>query len=151
MFSRILVAVDGSTHSDRAVQVGAEMAAGCGCGLILCHVFYIPEHYRADLTADLRAAIRKDGEDILAHAARVAKESGAQAQSRLLEEWHPAEAVIACATEEGVDLIVAGARGKTRDAIRALGSVSWTIAKLAVCSVMIVRGAGAAPMMRPRR
>jgi nucleotide-binding universal stress UspA family protein len=139
MFTKILIAVDGSTHSDRAVQVGAEMAAGCGCELILCHVFYIPEHYRADLTADLRAAIRKDGEDILAHAACVAKQSGARAETRILEEGHPAEAVIAFAAEEGADLIISGARGKSRDALRALGSVSWTIAKLAACSVMIVR------------
>ena len=139
MFRKILVAVDGSTHSERAVQVAAEMAAGCGGSLLLSHVFYIPEHYRADLTADLRAAIRKDGEDILVHAVRVAKQSGVQAQTRLLEEGHPAEAIIGLAESEGADLVIAGARGKSRDAIRALGSVSWTIAKLATCSVLIVR------------
>jgi nucleotide-binding universal stress UspA family protein len=141
MFKKILVAVDGSSHSDRAVQAAAEMAAAGGAQLTLCHVFYIPEHYRSDLIGELRAAIRKDGEDILVHAVRVAKQSGLEAESRLLEEGHPAEAVIGLAHAEGSDLIVAGARGKSRDAIRALGSVSWTIAKLAKCSVMIVRHA----------
>ena len=139
MFKKILVAVDGSSHSDRAVQAAAEMAAAGGAQLTLCHVFYIPEHYRSDLIGELRAAIRKDGEDILAHAVRVAKQSGLEAESRLLEEGHPAEAIIRLAGEESADLIVVGARGKSRDAIRALGSVSWTIAKLAKCSVMIVR------------
>jgi nucleotide-binding universal stress UspA family protein len=141
MFKKILVAVDGSSHSDRAVQAAAEMAAASGAHITLCHVFYIPEHYRSDLIGELRAAIRKDGEDILVHAVRVAKQSGLEAESRLLEEGHPAEAVIGLAHAEGADLIVAGARGKSRDAIRALGSVSWTIAKLAKCSVMIVRHA----------
>ncbi len=139
MFKKILVAVDGSSHSDRAVQAAAEMAAAGGAALTLCHVFYIPEHYRSDLIGELRAAIRKDGEDVLAHAARVAKQAGVAAEIHLLEEGHPAEAVIGLANEEGADLIVAGARGKSRDVIRALGSVSWTIAKLAKCSVMIVR------------
>jgi len=139
MFRKILVAVDGSSHSDRGVQAAAEMAAGSGAGLIICHVFYIPESYRSDLGGDLREAVRKDGEDILAHAARVAKQAGVAAETRLLEEGHPGEAVIGLANEEGADLIVAGARGKSRDVIRALGSVSWTIAKLAKCSVMIVR------------
>lgn len=139
MFKKILVAVDGSSHSDRAVQAAAEMAAAGGAELTLCHVFYIPEHYRSDLIGDLRATIRKDGEDILAHGARVATQSGLAPQTRLLEEGHPAEAVIGLANEKGADLIVAGARGKSRDTIRALGSVSWTIAKLAKCSVMIVR------------
>ena len=97
------------------------------------------EHYRSDLIGDLRAAIRKDGEDILVHAARVAKQSGLDPEVRLLEEGHPAEAVIGLAEAEGADLVVAGARGKSSDAIRALGSVSWAIAKLAKCSVMIVR------------
>jgi nucleotide-binding universal stress UspA family protein len=139
MFKKILVAVDGSAHSDRAVQAAAEMAAKSGATLLLGHVFYIPEHYRSDLIGELRAAIRKDGEDILLHAARVAKQAGLDARTRLLEEGHPAEAIIGLAGEENVDLIVAGARGKSRDAIRALGSVSWTIAKLATCSVLIVR------------
>ena len=139
MFKKILAAVDGSTHSDRAVQAAAELAACTGAGLLICHVFYIPEHYRSDLIGELRAAIRKDGEDILAPAVRVATQSGLEAESRLLEEGHPAEAIIRLAGEESADLIVVGARGKSRDAIRALGSVSWTIAKLAKCSVMIVR------------
>ena len=139
MFKKILAAVDGSAHSDRAVQAAAELAACSGAGLLVCHVFYIPEHYRSDLGGDLRAAIRKDGEDILVHAGHVAKQSGLDAETRLLEEGHPAEAVIGLAGEENADLIVVGARGKSRDAIRALGSVSWTIAKLAKCSVMIVR------------
>ncbi len=102
-------------------------------------MFYIPEQLPVGPRRRLREAIRKDGEDILAHAAHVAKQAGVAAETRLLEEGHPAEAVIGLANEEGADLIVAGARGKSRDVIRALGSVSWTIAKLAKCSVMIVR------------
>lgn len=139
MFRKIVVAVDGSTHSDRAVQEAAEMAAGGKAGLLICHVFHIPDQYRSDLGGDLREAIRKDGEDILAHAAHVAKQSGLEAETRLIEDGHPAEAVIGLAHAESADLIVAGARGKSPDAVRALGSVSWTLAKLAKCSVMIVR------------
>jgi nucleotide-binding universal stress UspA family protein len=139
MFTKILAAVDGSNHSDRAVVVAAELAAASGGKLLLCHASYIPEPYRSDLVGDLREAIRKDGEDILTHAARVAKAHGLDVEARLLEEGRPAEAVLGLADKEGADLIVVGARGKSKDAVRELGSVSLTISKLAKCSVMIVR------------
>jgi len=138
MFKKILAAVDGSTHSDRAVQAAAELAACTGAGLLICHVFYIPEHYRSDLIGELRAAIRKDGEDILAHAVRVAKQSGLEAESRLLEEGHPAEAIIRLAGEESADLIVVGATGESRVRGLLMGSTAFGVIQRSPVPVLVV-------------
>ncbi|MBM3308350.1 MAG: universal stress protein [Candidatus Eisenbacteria bacterium] len=141
MFRKILVAVDGSGHFDSAVAAAARLAACGGAKLTVCHAFYIPESYRADLGDELRAGMRQDAEDILAHAAAVAKEHGVAADTRLLEQPHAAEAVVALAESEGADLIVVGARGHSKDEAWTLSSVSETVARLAACSVLIVRRA----------
>ena len=139
MFSNILVAADGSRGSDHAVTAAAEIAGSFGAKLTICHVFHIPEHYREDLIAPLRDAIRQDGEDILAHAVAVAAGLGVEADSRLVSMGHPAEAIVALADELHVGLIVMGARGKSSDGSREIGSVGSAVVAGAKTSVMVVR------------
>ncbi len=139
MFSNILVAADGSMASDHAVRSAAEFARAFGAKLTICHVFHIPEQYREDLVGPLRDAIRKDGEDILSHAATVASEFAVNADSRLLSEGHPAEAILALANELDAGLIVLGARGKSTDGSREIGSVGSAVVAGARASVMVVR------------
>ncbi len=139
MFRNILVAADGSMGSDHAVSAAAEIAGAFDAKLTICHVFHIPEHYRDDLIGPLRDSIRQDGEDILAHAVRVAAGFGVEADSRLLSTGHPAEAIVKLSGELGVGLIVLGARGKSTDGSREIGSVGSAIAAGAKASVMVVR------------
>ena len=139
MFSNILVAADGSMGSDHAVSAAAEIAGAFDAKLTICHVFHIPEHYRDDLIGPLREAIRKDGEDILAHAVKVAAGFGVEANSRLVSTGHPAEAITALAVELGVGLIVLGARGKSTDGSREIGSIGNAVLAGAKASVMVVR------------
>ena len=139
MFERILVSVDGSPNSDRAVEAAAEVARVHESTLNICHAFHIPEQYRTDLLDELEEALVGDAEKILAHAARVAEKAKVAATTRLLKKGHPAEAVIAYAAELGADLIVVGVRGRTADQARAMGSVSATVSEQASCSVLLVR------------
>ncbi len=140
MFERILVAVDGSTNSDRAVEAAAEMARTHGSTLSICHAFHIPDHYKADLADELEEALEGDAEKILSYAAGVAEKATVTAETRLLKKGHPTEAIVAYAVELGVDLIVVGVRGRTPDQGRAIGSVSAAVAEQAGCSVLLVRG-----------
>jgi nucleotide-binding universal stress UspA family protein len=140
MFERILVAVDGSTNSDRAVEAAAEVARAHGSTLSICHAFHIPDHYKADLADELEEALEGDAEKILSHAAGVAEKTVVTAETRLLKKGHPTEAIVAYAGELGADLIVVGVRGRTSDQGRAIGSVSAAVAEQASCSVLLVRG-----------
>lgn len=139
MFSRILVAVDGSSDSDRAIRAATDIATAHGSAVTICHVSYIPNHYREDLVAGLRDSIREDGRRILDHAARVAAQSGVEATTRLITKGHPADGILALAEEIDASLIVAGVRGKTEDRRTALGSVSSALATRANCSLLLVR------------
>jgi nucleotide-binding universal stress UspA family protein len=139
MFQRILVAVDGSINSDKAVEIAADIARIRGSSLNICHAFHIPEQYKTDLVDELEEALMADARRILSHASAVAEKSGVESQSKLLKKGHPAEAVVAYAAELEVDLIVAGVRGRTSDQARAMGSVSSSIAEQASCSVLLVR------------
>jgi nucleotide-binding universal stress UspA family protein len=139
MFKKILVAVDGSANSDRAVDAASELAKIHGSTLAICHAFHIPEHYKTDLADELEEALMGDAERILSHAASVAEGDGVESETRLLKKGHPAEAVIAHAEKLGVDLIVVGVRGRTPDQGRAMGSISTSIAEQARCSVLLIR------------
>ena len=141
MFKKILVAVDGSSNSDRAVEAAAALAGAARTGLVICHAFHIPDHYRSDLADSLEDALREDAEDILDHASRVATAADVQAETRLLSKGHPAEAVLAFADEIQADLIVVGIRGRTPDTARSMGSVSSAVSSGASCSVLLVRKA----------
>lgn len=139
MFRKILVAVDGSLDADAAVEAAATVARSVGVSIHICHVFHIPEHYRADLDDAIEEALRKDGEDALEHAKGVAREAGVAAESHLLSEGRPAEAVLKLSGELDASLIVVGVRGKSPDQARALGSVSTAVSQEAPCSVLLVR------------
>lgn len=150
MFDRILVAVDGSTNSDRAVEAAAEVARAHGSTLSICHAFHIPDHYKADLADELEDVLEGDAEKILSYAAGVAEKAGIKAETRLLKKGHPTEAVVAYAVELGVDLIVVGVRGRTPDQGRAMGSVSAAVAAQANCSVLLVKGGGSGDSVEKR-
>ena len=139
MFDRILVAVDGSMNSDRAVEAATTLATAHGSTLNICHVFHIPDHYKADLADELEDALMEDAEKILAHAARLAEQAGVTAETRVLKKGHPAEAVVAFADELDAGLIVVGVRGRTPDQVRSMGSVSAAVIEHAGCSVLLVR------------
>jgi nucleotide-binding universal stress UspA family protein len=139
MFEKILVAVDGSINSDRAVAAGAEMARVHDSPLTICHAFHIPEQYKTDLVDELEEALVGDAEKILSHAAGVAEATGITPEVRLLKKGHPTEAIVSYAKELGVDVIVVGVRGKTPGSSRAIGSVSSAVAEQAGCSVLLVR------------
>ncbi len=139
MFKKVLVAVDGSPDADRAVRAGSGIAKADGGRIVLGHVSCLPEHYRSHLVDELEEAIRADGEKILEHATRVAEEAGVQAEARLLEKDHAAEALLELALEISADLIVIGVRGRTPDQVRTLGSVSDAVTREARASVLLVR------------
>lgn len=139
MFKKILVAVDGSTNSDRAVEAAADIAKAHDSALTACHAFHVPEHYKTDLVDELEEALDADAERLLSHAAGVAEKAGVAADKKLLRKGHPAQAIVAFAEEMGADLIVVGVRGRTPDQGRSMGSISSAVSQNAGCSVLLIR------------
>ncbi len=139
MFDHILIAVDGSSHSDKALDYARGLAERFSARLLLVHVY--PQ------TSDLlgysdfeRLVSRRQaaGQKIIADARRRLGEIDAAVLEDLLE-GPDAEAILSAAQAHEVDLIVMGTRG--RGAIEGLlfGSVSRKVTHLASCPVLLIR------------
>ena len=151
MIRTILVATDGSSHADKAVSLGGELAQAHDATIILLHAISgirseinegIPKHLQelADIehlkTGDVLTVI---GEEILQRAEAQARAQGAERVSTVMPSGSPAQAILDYAKAHCVDLIVMGSRGLSSFEGLMLGSVSHTVSHLAPCSCLTVR------------
>ncbi len=146
VFRKVLVAVDGSAHAERALEAAFELARRCQSELVLFHAIELSP-MRADLEGRVDEAARQMyrrvggelAEQILAEAEQRARENSLERVRRLAEFGDAAKAIDDAARREGVDLIVVGTRGLTGLHGLALGSVAHKITSMAPCPVMVVR------------
>lgn len=140
MYTKVLVATDGSETASKAVQVAVDLASKFGAELHVADIFQTGSGTK--LTAP-DAGSHGEGHDRGSVAETQADSASAYARSRGVDaESHvvrgdPAQQIVALATKHGVGLIVVGNKGM-RGAKRALGSVPNTVAHKAPCSVLIV-------------
>lgn len=151
IFSKILVPVDGSTHSERAVEYASEIALKFNSKLILLHAYSfippvspstsLPGTSNYDIISPetiniLSEKARKDANKILIEAKKNAKNDKVTC---LLKEGGIVSEILHVTEKENIDLIVMGARGITGLKKMVLGSKSQEIANKAMCPVMIVK------------
>ena len=139
MFDHILIAVDGSLHSDKALDYARGLAEGFGARLLLVHVYpQISDLLGYKDFERLVSRRQTAGQKIVAAARRRLGRIDSAVHEDLLE-GPEAEAILAAAEAHGVDLIVMGTRG--RGAIEGLlfGSVSRKVTHLSPCPVLLIR------------
>ena len=137
----ILVAVDGSDYSDKAIQYACAIGPPLGAEVILLHI--VPMLVSATPYGDTVSdqpflALQKVGEDILSRAKSLAI-SGNCPVTDLIDHGDPAIKIIEMADERNVDLIIMGSRGLSGIKRLFTGSISDKVASQASCPVMIVR------------
>lgn len=135
--SRILVAIDGSEASNKAVALGAEMAKSMAAQLAILHVVEIEE------LPSLIAEAEDEGEEemgqmILGDAAKISKVYGVE-PTIVLRKGHPVSQILHYADTYRPQLIIMGSRGRTGAKKALLGSKSSAVSRRAKCSVVIVR------------
>ena len=134
----ILIAVDGSTGSDHAVDEGLRLAADTGAAVTFVFVRQAPmpilgnPYYQRSLATELERA-----EDALGRALSAAEERGIPAVADMFE-GQAAQVIVDLARHRDVDLIVVGSRGLGSVAGRLLGSVSHAVVHDADRPVLIV-------------
>lgn len=144
MFSRILVAVDGSAFADRALKYGVDLAKRYSAKLIVVHVvlrrFYAvtPSEAGVLATTVFVKEMEAEGREIINRADAYVKGEGVDHECRLLQGV-PAEEIVKVADSEKADLIVIGSRGLTEVRAFLLGSISDKISHHAKCPVLIVK------------
>ncbi len=138
MFSKVLIAYDGSKQSEKAYMLAIDMAAKYSAQMIVLSVARPPEPPVAvELEAVLESAT-KYYEERFKSLKNQAKSLGIEARFQV-RVGHPAEQIVRLADEEEVDAIVMGHRGEGFLNRWLLGSVAKRVLSYANCTVVVVR------------
>jgi nucleotide-binding universal stress UspA family protein len=125
--SLILVGVDGSRNSQRALEWAAQLASELGAGVLAVHAFGLLDQLSAE---QVERSFETDWCEPLD---RVDAKS-----RRRLVDGPPAMALLRVAEEERVDLIVVGSRGAGGYPDRQLGSTSLQVVQQARVPVTVI-------------
>ena len=147
MISKILVAVDGSAHSMKAVDIAAQIAAGLGASVVLLHVIKqvtvpdaIKEFAKAEHLPEIDADIlERGGQHLLSVARDKARSAGVKDVKTELSGGPVARTIVARAKDDGCDMIVLGSRGMGDIEGMLRGGVSHRVEILAKCPVLVVK------------
>jgi nucleotide-binding universal stress UspA family protein len=152
---RILVALDGSDASFRALDRMAKLLELSNTEITLLHVLETPwlhaepdqewldredeeEEEKVDLEHQFEEEFVKEADEILANGRKLLR--GQDTVSTLVCEGLPADEILSEADRGDYDLVVIGSTGATDLKHRLLGSVSAKVAWNAPCSVLLVAG-----------
>jgi nucleotide-binding universal stress UspA family protein len=149
LIKNVLVAVDDSENSDRALDFGLDLAEKYGAALTVLNVSeppamgavpMEPTTISGDSMVVFAKDLRKFHEEILSKAVAHAKmiKPNVVVLSKL-REGDPALEIVAASKEDGFDVVVVGHRGLGRVSEIFLGNVSEKVAHLAPCPVVIVK------------
>lgn len=147
MFKKILVPVDGSKSSKKALAFAVSLARRFSGGLVLFHaeelVYYgapVPDYmgWSSGLTGETMKALHEQGNKVLEEAKAVAEKEISQVDTRLVI-GSPAAAICDAAEKESCDLIVMGSRGLSDVKGMFLGSVSHAVLQRSKCPVLLVK------------
>ena len=138
MFNRIIVEIDGSDHSNRAVSCARELAERFGPSLWLVHAYPQTSDLRSyEQFGKLIARRKRAGQSILDEARKFLGEINFEINEELLE-GPEAEAILSIAEIQKVGLILMGTRWLGSLEGMLLGSVSRKVTHHASCPVMLV-------------
>ncbi|MEO1766849.1 universal stress protein [Thiobacter aerophilum] len=146
MYKRILVAIDGSDTSDRALEEAVRLAKETGAQLRIVHaVDEVILNWDAEYAnpAEIWEAMAKTGRDLLDKATARAAAAGVQADSKLIElttlGHRIPEAIVEEAQAWPADLIVLGTHGRRGLSHVFLGSVAEGVVRVATKPVLLIR------------
>jgi nucleotide-binding universal stress UspA family protein len=120
----ILVGVDGSAASERAIDWAAWAAAAVGAPVLLIHAI---DPGRPELPGNLNALLRKEGAAYLENARAPFEAAGVEVDSALVD-GDPRIVLMDAAERERARMVVAGTRGQGRVSAVMVGSVASYLA-----------------------
>jgi nucleotide-binding universal stress UspA family protein len=138
----ILVPIDFSEHSEKALEFAVILAKGLGARLELLHCYPINpggiSPYGIVLPENLDREMRDAASARMAEWRETAVDAGLDVDVTLTPAF-PSESISAIAEEHGSDLIVMGTRGLTGLRHVLLGSVAERTLRIAPCPVVTVK------------
>lgn len=141
----ILVPIDFSASSMRAVSLARELAEALGAArILLVHAYYVPPElamYAPHRVPGYLEALEEAARKELDRANEKLGPGGPSAEC-LARRGMPEQVIPEIARERGSDLIVMGTHGRTGLSRWALGSVAERVLRTAPCPVLTARAEG---------
>ena len=141
MFSKLLVPVDGSENSFRALDHAIFLAKIAAASVTAIHVIENPPTVYIEsqrLLDDLLASYRSESAKVLDKCQQKAEVGGVRLE-KVVSQGDVALSITTYARTGNFDLIVIGTRGLGRFKEIVLGSISNKVLQHAKCSVLIVK------------
>lgn len=151
IFSKILVPIDGSTNSMKAIDYAVDLAEKYKSELIALHVLYSQsgfafhkETVAGTITSssldDLNLEAKQEAEKWFEEISKRAEKKNVQIKTEVvLTVISIVEAILTHAEKENIDLIVIGSRGKSGWKKLIVGSIASGISTYAHCPILIVK------------
>jgi nucleotide-binding universal stress UspA family protein len=151
MSKKFLVAVDGSDHGWKALDLATNLASGADAELVILHVVPhepMPEGLKQFAKIEgipldeqeVRFHLsRKFGDRITSEAEARARKSGLDRITTLVAEGNAAHEIIEIAKLKGTDMVFLGSRGLGEVKGMLMGSVSHKVMHLAPCTCVAVK------------
>jgi nucleotide-binding universal stress UspA family protein len=141
VFTNILVAMDGSEASQRALSQAVDLAKLCNAKL---HTIYVVEtglfsSLPMEGTVEIMySVLEKEGEEVMERAKKYASEKSITVITHM-KQGHAGSEILALAEEEKSDLIIVGSHGKSNTDRLLIGSVSTFVVTHSSVTTMVVR------------
>ncbi len=149
MFENVLIATDGSKHSENAAKMGIELAKLSKGKVTAIYVADIGRYFAPvsdvgfnmsnELIESIRISVMKAGEDAARRVAEMAEKAGVPGETKVME-GRPAEDIMKFADDADMSVIVIGSIGKTGLEKFLLGSVAEKVVRGSKVPVLVVHG-----------
>lgn len=154
LFSRILVALDGSEASENAFEFAIGLARQYNGELLICYALdivrlVVPRRIGEVVpdAAPLITALTDQGRSVLTAATRRAQEQGVTSVAHL-EQGDPVSAILSIAKSHGAELIILGTHGRSGAGQPFLGSTAEGVLRSSSIPVLMVREGRERPVER---
>lgn len=134
---KILVPVDGSEFSNKALLQACNIAKNQQSQLSIIHIIEKPTLNFLDRSEYIKL-VKKFGKKILSKAQKICIEQGITSKT-ILKEGNIVNEIIKIAKNDNYNLIVVGSKGLGAPARFILGSVSQKLAVNSPCSILIIK------------
>jgi nucleotide-binding universal stress UspA family protein len=145
MYKHLLIATDGSTLAQKAVDTGLKLAAALDAQVTVVNVtepwdvFGAPEGITLTPPEGYVERIAAEAAKVLASVADAAETLGLSCGTSHVKDRFPADGIIECAGERGCDLIVMASHGRRGFRWLLLGSVANEVVTRSAVPVLICR------------
>ena len=141
IYKRILLPVDGSPHSFKAVEHAKRLAQGGGSIIVLTVVSEVPRLLGGEARIEAEREAIAEADVLLDPVINSLRQADLQVEGRTVFANHPGNAILVAIAETGCDVVVMGSRGLSDLEGLVMGSVTHRVLSLSKVPVLVVNEA----------